>query len=84
MALVADAIGGELALTSTATTDNDGASIQGNEIFAVAADKNIYFETRLKCTDADQTDICAGLTVNFATHPEAMLTAADRIVFQVE
>ena len=84
VALVADAVGGELALTSTATTDNDGASIQGNEIFAVAADKNIYFQTRIKCTDADQTDLCAGLSVNFASDPENMLTAADRIVFQVD
>ena len=84
VALVADAVGGELALTSAATTDNDGASIQGNEIFAVAADKNIYFQTRIKCTDADQTDLCAGLSVNFASDPENMLTAADRIVFQVD
>ncbi len=29
-AIVADATGGEIALTSTATTENDGASIQGN------------------------------------------------------
>jgi len=55
VAIVADTVGGEVALTSTATTDDDGASIQGNEIFSV----------------------------NFATNPEAMLTAADRIVFQV-
>jgi len=82
--IVADTVGGEIALTSAATTDNDGASIQGNEIFAVATDKDIYFSTRLKCNDADQTDICVGLTVNFATNPEAMLTAADRIVFQVD
>ena len=82
--IVADTVGGELALTSTATTDNDGASIQGNEIFAVATDKDIFFSTRLKCNDADQTDICVGLTLNFATNPEAMLTATDRIVFQVD
>jgi hypothetical protein len=81
---VADTVGGELALTSTATTDDDGASIQGNEIFAVAANTGIFFSTRIKCNDADQTDICVGLTVNFATNPEAMLTAADRIVFQVD
>ena len=81
--IVADTVGGEVALTSKATTDNDGASIQGNEIFAVAANKEIYFSTRIKCNDADQTDICVGLTVNFATNPEAMLTAADRIVFQI-
>ena len=83
VAIVADTVGGEVALTSTATTDDDGASIQGNEIFSVAADKVLYFQTRVKCNDADQTDLCFGLTVNFATNPEAMLTAADRIVFQV-
>lgn len=84
VAIIADTTGGEVTLLSAATTDNDGASIQGNEIFTVAADKDIFFETRIKCSDADQTDICVGLTVNFATDPEAMLTAADRIVFQVD
>lgn len=83
VAIVADTTGGELALTSAATTDNDGASIQGNEVFAVTAGKNMFFQTRVKCNDADQTDLCFGFTVNFATNPEAMLTAADRIVFQV-
>ena len=82
--IVADTVGGELALTSTATTDDDGASIQGNEIFAVAANTGIFFSTRIKCNDADQTDICVGLTLNFATNPDAMLTATDRIVFQVD
>lgn len=81
--IVADTVGGELAITSTATTDDDGGSIQGNEIFAVAANTGIFFSTRVKCNDADQTDLCFGLTVNFATNPEAMLAAADRIVFQV-
>jgi hypothetical protein len=82
--IVADTVGGELALTSAATTDNDGASIQGNEIFLPAANKRIYFQTRIKCTVAAQTDLCFGLTVNFATNPENMLTAADRICFQVD
>ena len=84
VAIIADTTGGEVTLLSAATTDDDGASIQGNEIFTVAAGKDIFFETRIKCNDADQTDICVGLTVNFATNPEAMLTAADRIVFQVD
>ena len=84
VAIVADTVGGELGLNSTATTDNDGASIQKNETFSVDASKNLFFQTRLKCNDADQTDICVGFTVNFATNPEAMLTAADRIVFQVD
>lgn len=80
----ADVLNGVLELTSAATTDDDGASIQGNEIFLPAANKTIWFETRLQCNDADQTDICAGFTVNFATNPEAMLTAADRICFEVD
>jgi hypothetical protein len=84
VAIVADTVGGELAITSAATTDNDGGSVQGNEIFAVAADKNMFFQTRIKNNDVDQSDICIGFTVNFATNPENMLTAADRIVFQVD
>lgn len=79
----ADVLNGVLELTSAATTDDDGASVQGNEIFKAQADKTIWFETKLQCNDADQTDICVGLTVNFATNPEAMLTAADRICFQI-
>ena len=84
VAIVADTVGGELAVTSAATTDNDGGSVQGNEIFAVAADKNMFFQTRIKNNDVDQSDICVGFTVNFATNPENMLTATDRIVFQVD
>jgi hypothetical protein len=84
VAIVADTVGGELGITSAATTDNDGGSVQGNEIFAVAADKNMFFQTRIKNNDVDQTDICVGFTVNFATNPENMLTATDRIVFQVD
>jgi hypothetical protein len=85
VAIGADVLGGVVVLTSEATTDNDGASIQGNEIFAVAADRDVWFETKLFITDAegDAMDVCVGLTVNFATNPEAMLAAADRIVFQI-
>ena len=85
-AIAADVVGGAVTLSSTATTDNDGASIQGNEIFAVASGRDIWFETKITPTDAEGNamDICIGLTVNFATNPEAMLTAADRIVFQVD
>lgn len=84
VAIVADTVGGEVALTSAATTDNDGASIQGNEIFLPASGKNMYFSTRVKNTKVAQSDLCFGFTVNFATNPENMLTAADRIVFQVD
>ena len=85
-ALGADAESGTLVLSSQATTDNDGTSVQGNEIYALASGRDIWFETKLTPTDAEGSamDICVGLTVNFATNPEAMLTAADRIVFQVD
>jgi len=85
-ALGADAESGTLVLSSQATTDNDGASVQGNEIFAMASGRDIWFETKVTPTDAEGSamDICIGLTVNFATNPEAMLTAADRVVFQVD
>lgn len=86
VAIAADVVNGAITMSSAATTDNDGSSIQGNEIFAVEAGRDIWFETKLTPTDAegDALEICAGLTVNFATNPEAMLTAADRIVFQVD
>jgi hypothetical protein len=81
-AIGADIANGVLELTSAATTDDDGASVQGNEIFAVEAGRNIWFQTKCKVSDADDMDFCVGFTVNFATNPEAMLTAADRIVFE--
>lgn len=84
VAIVADTSGGELALTSTATTDNDGASIQGNEIFKAATGGYMSFQTRVKNSKVAQSDMCFGFTVNFATDPEAMLAAADRICFQVD
>lgn len=83
VAIAADTVGGRLAMTSAATTENDGSSVQGNEIFLPAANKEIWFETLLQVSDADQMDVVAGLTVNFATNPEAALTAADRICFQI-
>lgn len=82
--IVADTVGGEIALTSTATTDNDGASIQGNEVFALAAGRPIYFQTRIKNNKVNESEICVGFTLNFATNPEAMLAATDRICFQVD
>lgn len=81
--IAADTANGVLTITSTATTENDGGSIQGNEIFLPASGRTIWFMTRLQNNDADQTDVCAGLTINFATNPEAILTATDRICFQI-
>jgi hypothetical protein len=83
VALVADTAGGEVALTSTTTTENDGASIQGNETFLPAAGRTIWFETRVKNGDADEIDLFVGMCQNFATDPEAALAASNRIGFQV-
>lgn len=82
VAIVADTAGGEIALTSTATTDDDGASIQGNEIFLPASGRTIWFEARVKLADAAQQDMFVGLCQNFATDPEASLAASNRIGFQ--
>lgn len=84
VAIAADTANGRLLLTSAATTNDDGASIQGNEIWLPAAGRTIWFETRLQVADADDMDVMAGLSVNFATNPEAALTAADRICFQID
>lgn len=82
VAIVADSTGGEVILSSAATTDDDGASIQGNEIFLPASGRKIWFLARMKLADATQQELCIGLTQNFATDPEAMLAASNRIVFQ--
>lgn len=83
VAIEADTVGGKLLLSSAATTDNDGASVQGNEIFKLAAGRKIWVEFTLQVSDADQMDVCVGLATNFATNPEALLTTADRICFQI-
>jgi hypothetical protein len=67
-AILADAIGGWYEIAGTGS-DNTGASIQGNEIWQPEASKNIFFETRLVTTDADQMDIFVGLCVNATLIP---------------
>jgi len=83
VAVEADTVPGWCVITSQATTDNDGGSIQGNENFAPAAGRQIWFETVVKPHDADDCDFEVGFTENFATNPEAMRTASNKIVFSV-
>jgi hypothetical protein len=90
-ALSADTATGVLALTSEATTDNDGASIQGNEIFQLpsTAGEKLFFEARFFASSTSgsgvgQMDIWIGLCENFATNPEAAFTASNRIGFQLD
>ena len=83
-AIAADGTGGEVNLTSAATTDNDGASIQAKqESFALptSAGKKLYFESRVKISDATQTDFLVGFTEAFTTNPENALLSANVIGF---
>ena len=85
-ALQADALNGVVDLTSAATTDNDGCSIQGNEIWGLpsTAGQRLYFEARFQMSDVDQMDMFIGVCENFATNPEAIFTASNRIGFQID
>ena len=91
-AITADAATGVLALTSAATTDNDGASIQANEIWGLtdlSAGEKLYFESRFSIASSagdsvGQMDVWVGLCENFATNPENAFTASNRIGFQLD
>lgn len=80
----ADTGNGSVLLTSAATTDNNGASIQGNEVFLPAAGKVIWFEARIKASSAADHDTFIGLCENFITAPANCLAAANRIGFQID
>jgi len=86
VAIVADTLNGFVGLNSTATTDDDGSSIQGNEIWGLpsTAGQKLYFEARFQIADADQMDVFIGVCENFATNPENCLAAANRIGFQID
>jgi hypothetical protein len=59
----ADAAGGQLLITTDAA-DNDGANIQWSpEAFKLASFNYFYFGTRLKVSDATQSDLFVGLAV---------------------
>lgn len=83
VALGTDANFGTVVLTSAATTDDDGASIQSQEIFLPAAGKKIWFETRLQGSSVADMDVFVGLSENFATNPEAVLAASNYIGFRI-
>ena len=86
VALQADALNGVVDLTSAATTDNDGSSIQGNEIWGLpsTAGEKLYFEARFQISDADQMDVFIGVCENFASNPENIFAASNRIRFQID
>lgn len=91
VAILADTATGVVALTSQATTDNDGSSIQGNEIFQLptTAGEKLFFEARFSVastagSSVGQMDAWIGLCENFVTAPENAFTASNRIGFQLD
>ena len=91
VAIAADVANGVLVITSAATTDNDGGSIQANEIFRLpnVQGEMVYFETRIYVDSTSgsgvgQMDAFWGMCENFATNPEAGFAASNRIGFQMD
>ena len=81
---VGDSATGELLLNSTATTDDDGASIQQKaETFSTPSivGDSLWFETRIKNSTVAQSDIIVGLTEAFTTNPENMFASSNLIAF---
>lgn len=76
---------GALTITSQATTDDDGGSIQRAETtFLVKTGKKLWFEARVKVSDADQGEMFVGLADNFATDPEAVIVnGISRVGFEL-
>lgn len=84
VAIGTDAAQGTCVITSTATTENDGGLLMSiQESWKLSAAKPLWFECKVKCNDADQTDLFFGLAKQVATNPENTLTDPDRIGFQV-
>ena len=81
---VGDSATGELTLTSAATTDDDGASIQQKlETFSTPSivGDSVWVETRIKNSTVAQSDLIVGLTETFTTNPEAMFASSNLIAF---
>lgn len=81
---VSDSATGELTLTSAATTDDDGASIQQKlETFSTPSivGDSVWVETRIKNSTVAQSDLIVGLTETFTTNPEDMFASSNLIAF---
>lgn len=82
VAVGADADNGTVVITSNTTTDDDGGSLQSiQECFEVTLGKQLWFECKAQINDATESESFFGLSVAFATNPEAVLSAANRLGF---
>lgn len=80
-----DVENGAVTILSAATTDDVGGAIQRAEtVFLVKSGKKLWFEARVKVSDADQGEMFIGLADNFATDPEAVIaTGLARVGFEL-
>lgn len=70
----ADQENGVVQISSQTTTENDGGLIQAlNTSFLVKSGKKLWFEARVKVSDADQCDMFVGLANTASTNPEAVV-----------
>lgn len=86
VAIDADAENGVLKLSSAATTDNDGATIQNHQTqFLLKNNKKLWFEARVKVSSAADCDMFVGLADEIATNPEDVVTPAGipRVGFEI-
>jgi|TARA_R100000781_G_scaffold23915_1_gene17615 hypothetical protein len=81
LTLLADHVGGWAKSLGDGSTDNSGGAIQGNEIFMAEASKNIYFETVVAVSDADDMDMFVGLAENGTFATGVPFTANNQIGF---
>lgn len=84
VAIATDEANGAVTLTSAATTDDDGASIQlQQEVFQLQNNKKLWFECRVKGSSVADQDLFVGLSDAFVTNPEAVFTDPDRVGFRL-
>lgn len=70
--VIADAVGGVLQITND-DADNDSVELQWHaETFKLAAGKPLWFEARVKVSDATQSDLIVGLCITDSTLVTAM------------
>lgn len=76
VALSADILGGGATLSSQATTDNDGATLQClNQFLMLQSNKKAWFEAKIKVSIAADCDMFIGLAKQIATNPEDIIAS---------
>lgn len=85
VAIATDAINGQVTITSTATTDNDGGYFGLNqENIVLASGKKVWFSALVKGSSVADMDMWVGLSEAVATNPENVVAdATHRIGFEL-